>query len=478
MKFYKLVNNNWVETGSLTIAYGSNLYYSNIDKLAYKMGYVRIYSQTTRRPTQNFYYKADCAKAQSSRYYLFDDRNSFLTGDERKAIYFSCSQSRLDSYTNDELKRIYNLERCEDCGILGAPRDNVHVGRNHVFCTECVEKHAKKCAMCGTWYLKATSVTPYNLLEYTRTIYVCNHCKENFERNLHTCADCGGLTRQARSIRGAWYCGAHFGAHDCPNLIHGYHEGNMPLQFQFASNEQPNEKLLKCGAEIETECPKDTEPKYVAFEVNGILNKDNQLCKMERDGSLYNGFETITQPGTPNWYYETADKFKKFFELLQQSGCSWYNEYGNDTCGLHIHVNRSFFNDYDYENRLVYLFQRLKQKIRIFSQRNNFDYCHIVSDTATWDNIYNLKRNNMYGHGTAVNCANRNTIEFRIFRGTTSYEMFMACIEFVRNFCTYVRDNTDINTIERATFEDVINYCDNKFLNTYCQRLGLLGGAC
>lgn len=392
MKFYKLVNNNWVETGRI------NDYVYNIDALAYKLGYTRILSQTTRRATQNFYYIADCAKAQSpNAEYYFDERNSYLRrnglNDETKYIYFSCSQSKLDGYNNNQLWMFYRLYRCEDCKQL--VRTITKVGRNHMYCNDCVTKHATKCYCCGKWYMKKSSLTTYELAESDTPIHVCNHCKTAFERNLYTCADCGQLTRANYIVRSQHYCSTCYQRHDVVNLINGYHCGHMPIVKQYASTEPVQDTNFFGGTEIETECVGATEPKFVAFDINDIMNKDTQLCKFERDSSLRNGFEIITQPGTLDWYYETSAKFKALFDTLQASNCDYKNEYGRQTCGLHIHVNRNFFKDYDYENRLCYLFQRLKDKIRAFSQRVTFDYCGFAPGTTSWDNIYSQKLSHM-----------------------------------------------------------------------------------
>lgn len=479
MKFFKLDkrNNKWIETACID-SYKADYNFSNIDKLAYKLGYTRVYSSVTKRLTQNFYYMADCAKVKSPLYQLYSNRNYYLVNTDADAmeyVYFSCSQQKLDSFTNAELYSAYELYRCEDCGQLVRARNAIKVGRNHIYCSDCVNKHAKKCYICGTWYMKQSSLTTYNLIENSEPVNVCNHCKARFEMSLGTCADCGGLTRNYRRIRGQLYCYNCYERHDVPNLIASYHCGHMDITKQFATTETPAEDLLCVGPEIEFETT--SEPRFAVYDVNEILNKDTQLAKFEHDGSLHNGAEIILQPCTPNWHYENAEKMQNVFKALQDNNCS-YKSGTRDTCGLHIHINRSFFKDYDYENRFCYLFQRLKDKIRVLSQRKEYSYCAFATGSTSWDNIFSQKQHQMQGHGSAINCSNRNTIEVRIFRGTTDYNTFMAYIEFVRNFATLVRDNTDIAQIERTTFEDVINYCNNKYLNAYCQSLGLLGGAC
>ena len=481
IRFYKLQSNQWIEVATYSDCRVSP---GHVKKIAYKLGYTQIYSQATHRLTQNFYYAKDCAVATCNilANSLYDERNyliscGYIEGDAN-AVYFSIRQSKLDTLTNDELKQLYALARCEDCGQLVFYNQIIAVGRTHNYCRDCAGKHAKKCSICGHWYMKKSSYTDYNLIGHEHYI-VCNRCKSSFERNLQTCADCGGLftTYNGERIRGQWYCYDCAGAHRPPDVIADYHQGDMPIVFQYASDETPASDVFKTGAEIETECTRDTEPNDVAYDIHEIMNNSKQLCKFEHDGSLTNGFEIITQPGSIAWYYEHRPLIRQLFEKLNSYNCSYQDFNGCDRCGLHLHVNRSFFKDYDYENRLCYLFQRLKEQLRVFSQRRNFDYCHFCYNTITWDNVYYEKRSNMQGHGSAINCANRDTIEFRIYRGTTNFEQFMSYIEFTYNLCKLVRDTTDIDRIERTTFKDVVNYSDTIYLRDYCASLGLIGGA-
>lgn len=479
IRFFKLQNNQWVETATYN---GYRISPERLQKLALKLGYTKIYSQATRRLTQNYYYAKDCAVSYSHNlaFSLYDIRNYFINAGAISgnidAVYFSMQQSKFDALNNDELKQLYDLYRCEDCKQLHRCNNNVIVGRNHIFCNGCVTKHAQRCNICGHWYMKPTSYKVYNLVDNEHYI-VCNKCNDNFESRLHTCADCGRqFLYDGEFIRNEWYCYDCADEHRPPELIADYHDGYMPIVKQYATNEDKKDDTFICGTEIETECTSDVEPNDVAFDIDNIMNRPQQLCKFEHDGSLTHGFEIITQPASLNWYNENRQLVQSLFNKLNDYNCSYKDYHGRDKCGLHIHVNRSFFKDYDYENRLCYLFQRLKEPIRVLSQRHCFDYCAFSLGNITWDNIYYEKRQSMQGHGSAINCANRNTIEFRIYRGTTDYNQYMSYIEFTHNLCKLVRDTTDIDKIEHTTFNDVVNYAQTLYLQNYCAQLGLLGG--
>lgn len=476
-KFYKLINNNWVETATIGANHGIYWRDSKVTKLADKLGYTRILSQTTKRLTNNYYFKSDCACFDSENVanslYYYETQN--LNGSK---VYVSMSQQKFDSMSNTELLRIYGVTRCDDCGKIQLARYNITVGRNHVYCSDCVNNHATRCDNCGHWYMKRTSLTTYNVAERGE-MHVCNRCKEDFERRLHTCADCGRVTLNARRIMGSWYCYDCATNHEIPNLIRDYHyqhgrgRGFKP---QYAKNEKQCADTLLIGFEDETECQSDVSPNENAYAVHKLINTDenNRILFFEHDGSITHGYETISQPCSIAWYYENAEMIKQVFQTMRDGGCDSDNV---NTCGLHLHLSRAFFKDYDYENRFCYLFARLKDKIVKFSRRTRFGYCQPLSHIPTWETIYDDKRSCMGGHGSAINVSNRNTIEIRIFKSTLNFDVFMACIEFTRNLATFVRDNTEITTIENATFETIVNYCDNEYLTTYCQQNRLIGGA-
>jgi hypothetical protein len=55
----------------------------------------------------------------------------------------------------------------------------------------------------------------------------------------------------------------------------------------------------------------------------------------------------------------------------------------------------------------------------------------------------------------AVNLTNRNTIEFRMFRGTMNIETFFATMELVDNIVKLCKDKTT-NEIQTMNFEDLL----------------------
>ena len=69
---------------------------------------------------------------------------------------------------------------------------------------------------------------------------------------------------------------------------------------------------------------------------------------------------------------------------------------------------------------------------------------YIEDDSIT--DVLTLSNDDRYN---AINITNRDTIEFRLFRGTLNYKTLSATIEFVKLFCEWA---------ESATLEQALNY--------------------
>ena len=58
-------------------------------------------------------------------------------------------------------------------------------------------------------------------------------------------------------------------------------------------------------------------------------------------------------------------------------------------------------------------------------------------------------------HYYAINIANENTIEFRIFRGTLNLNTIMATLQLVNNMAITAKNKT-VNEIKAMRFEDLL----------------------
>lgn len=193
----------------------------------------------------------------------------------------------------------------------------------------------------------------------------------------------------------------------------------------------------------------------IAGKTATILNElvDQKLIEIKRDGSLSGGdaqFEIVSAPLTVD---ETLKVWKEIFVALDASNISV-----NDTCGMHVHVNREWFvNSEHAAAEFTMKFHEEWNEIVKISGRKKFDYCkdalaEYVDTTAKIKAAVKIAKKATSDRYVAINCQNMNTIEFRIFAGTRDWRKFEANIEFVKNLCESVQ-REQFTYISEETFE-------------------------
>ncbi len=100
-------------------------------------------------------------------------------------------------------------------------------------------------------------------------------------------------------------------------------------------------------------------------------NKTHIYCK--HDGSLDDGFEIVTHPMTLE-YHRNSMPWDCMLNELRDMG---YLSHKANTCGLHIHVNRSAFGTTQTEQdaciaRILYFFEKHWEELLKFSRRTEY----------------------------------------------------------------------------------------------------------
>lgn len=169
-------------------------------------------------------------------------------------------------------------------------------------------------------------------------------------------------------------------------------------------------------------------------------NLGRELIYGKHDGSLNSGFEIVSHPMTLD-FHQTAMPWPEVLEEAVELG---YRSHQARTCGLHIHVNRTAFGDTEIQQelaiaRVLYLVEKFWDELLKFSRRTQ-------SQLDRWAARYGYKEHPMQildkakgryinGRYFAVNLLNRNTIEFRLFRGTLKYNTLIATLQLVNKIC-------------------------------------------
>ena len=248
------------------------------------------------------------------------------------------------------------------------------------------------------------------------------------------------------------------------DLIRRYHSGGV-IHPKNADNDNSRRYF---GIELEIDrnssFSSDTRDR-MATKLHNILNENgeyNSLVKFECDGSLSsNGIEMIFQPMS---YQYIMEKKEKIFEALSAIDNGGYSSHDAGTCGLHIHVSRSEINN-DTLDRILMIFENFKNEVIAFSRRNEAQmrWCKFMCDNTRGNSIDKTtceqarRYGNINGHHYVINNQNTNTVEFRLFRGTTNKRTFMAAIQLVDNIVSIAQKRS---TIAGLTWLDIINYND------------------
>lgn len=317
---------------------------------------------------------------------------------------------------------------CENCGCCEWTEDAVYVADNpyerrrgnvRYLCRDCAERVAIQCEDCGEWYTEGI----YN----TRDGYRCEDCGEDY----YYCEECDEYVNYNEWDSEAEMCCCCAEENGC-RLIQGYHDR--------PSLEYYGECLLSwrgvwrgVGVELEIDRDeKDSEAEsYTAEQLKDIAGDE---IYFNRDGSLENGFEIITQPHTVAAFYSMP--WAEILNICKENG---YTSHNAGTCGLHLHISRAMFGSNEERqgvaiSKLIRFYDCFYNDILKISRRTH-------EQAERWANTYgtqNRKEAEQYGKKKkdagryfAINNTNRNTVEIRITRGTLNYNTFMACIDFM-----------------------------------------------
>ena len=201
---------------------------------------------------------------------------------------------------------------------------------------------------------------------------------------------------------------------DYSNIIKSYHST--------AKNKFVGVGDYFLGVELEMEM-KDYGKKNLVYKELHRLLHTNKNFVLERDGSLNYGFELITQPHT---YEKLLTTLKVVEEIPNVSAKS-------SRCGMHVHISKKAFKEELEQGTLILICMHLQNYFKKFSERKSYDYCRLYLRGATFSDIdsWNKVFSNRSERRMFVNLTNSQTVEFRIFQGSTDYKTIVANVQMV-----------------------------------------------
>lgn len=325
---------------------------------------------------------------------------------------------------------------CEECGNSFI-NDDLHYTGNEMVCDDC----GFRCDDCGEWELESNRGGDSHMAlcqSCAEHYYCCNDCDSLYhEENGGYCEECD------RSL-----CDSCLSAHDheeeeeeSRDLIHDYSYKPRP---NFYGTGGPY-----LGVELEIEANGSSSRDTIADELS-----ENEKIYLKHDGSLGTyGVEIVSHPATLAYHLENLG-WKSIFKTCTNVGATSHDP---GTCGLHVHINKTFFEP-DYELnclKIIYFFDRHWDHLVKFSRRNgSLSYCQKPDNTETNEHAA-VREHEGKGRYYAVNLCPTNTIEIRLWRGTLRLDTFLATLQFTELLARWIK-NVSVQELQRSSWAECL----------------------
>lgn len=210
------------------------------------------------------------------------------------------------------------------------------------------------------------------------------------------------------------------------------HRGGINKFYKTGEIINPEQELYRCGIresfnywcepivfgfELELELKKrdvfGIEREALATQI--LAKTDDVVC--QRDGSLENGFEIVSQPATYSYYYNNFSW--SWISDVVKSDFVYGSEIGER--GLHIHINRASFLD---EAHTIRFAQAIVDDVKKF---HDLDVDYFFAP----ESVYCKTAYSTDERYCAVNLSNQNTIEVRCFAPTPTRNQILTYMRYM-----------------------------------------------
>lgn len=201
-------------------------------------------------------------------------------------------------------------------------------------------------------------------------------------------------------------------------------------------SKEPWENTLYQGVELEIELPESVDPDRHAGDFKRWLMSKGiaKYLYFKNDGSLDNGYEIVSHPFTSQARHKLLN-WAMVLEYLRT-----HRAKATSSCGMHVHVSRKGLTDCDIK-KLKMFFWTNRAMCKAVAGRDENSYC-------TYENygLEEYKDNRVVDCDTRYRAVNVNiwhgkkdTVEFRLFKGTLDAERFIGCLQFTEAVCEFMR---------------------------------------
>ena len=361
-----------------------------------------------------------------------------------------CSVCDTDTNIDDLIMTEYDslvcndcVQVCERCDSVGSINDCFHtVDGNDIWCEDCTERRAHWCERCEEYNSDAS----YYISD--RSEYWCMGCADH---SAYWCEDCDEYNAD-----GCDRCSDDMSS-DGSRLIHDY--SYRPDAIFHSTNK---DERLFFGIEIEVEARDNLrESAEYAHQLESM-----DLAYLKHDGSLNNGFEIVTHPMSHDFFKNEAGDFFAVMEGLRTREGIRVKSWDTRTCGLHIHISRTGFNNGSHMHRFLNLVYSNPEFYSTLAGRESDQWAKFTDiyrkeyvRDSNGERIphdegygYQVKTTRQFKHKldsernsdrySAVNTLNRETLEMRIFRGTVNGDTIKSQLDLAHASVEYTRNLT------------------------------------
>jgi hypothetical protein len=340
------------------------------------------------------------------------------------AMASDASYSRDASWINDLVDSMVSRVSCECCDGLFFYSDMATAYGGNLVCESCRDEHYTYSERYGDWVANDGAVDARDERGRRCVIHTDDpsfHWDEDAETYVH------------EDYRPA-------------SIIGDYHSSKAHQVLQSDDwTAAHNGRHLGVELEVESTGARDRVEIANALhrEINGGLF--GRRVFFERDGSLHDGFEIISQP-------MSLPALRDLFGFLRDpSLVRGLRSHRTSTCGLHIHVSREGLNNITIARAVTFVHAPENDAfLTALARRYNTQYCRYLEKDL---------ENAAYpgDRYEAVNLTGRHTIEFRVFRGSLKYEAVIAAAEFCHALLEYcARPDLEPAGLNAAAF---VNWC-------------------
>lgn len=290
-----------------------------------------------------------------------------------------------EEHCSDIMNSLFS-ELFNACPVCGCVRNYVDDGP----CDICIQTHGQ-CVSCGEYL-------PLSELENTRRGFLCGGCNV-------VCRD---------------------------DIIEGY--GHTRGDLPFYPEKTPKARYYGVEFEFSGECTDRG-----LWEAVDTFTRKNRYGEAKEDGSLSgDGFELVTYPATYKHLKSDVFGLQALLKKVNASGFRRVSE-----TGMHIHVSRASLGS-EAIDKLAAILNNCQSEIIAISDRggvsswSKFDY-----DPKRCTESYAVEKcrdkdDSDSDRYLALNTTNSETVEFRFFRGTKSFDKFIRRLVFIDCLLHYV----------------------------------------